>query len=85
MARIWASRARMSSSDMPSRFSCATNRRIVLFSSRETRSAGSSNGVLPEQLIEELAAHRLALLGPDPALRGSSRTASRRLSDALER
>ena len=79
LARIWASRARMSSSDMPSRFSCVTSRLIVLFSSRETRSAGSSNGVCRKQLIEELAADRLPLLGPDPPLQDLAHGRTERL------
>ena len=45
LARIAASLARISLSVIPSWRSCMTSRRIVLASSRPTRSAGRSNGV----------------------------------------
>ena len=77
----------MSLSDIPSCFSCATSRLIVVFSSRETRSDGKLKRRLPQQLIEELPAHRLALLGPQLALQGlvhGLAQSSSRLSKLIE-
>ena len=60
----------MSSSDMPSRFSCVdqpADRGLLLARNQVRRELERR---LSQQLIEELAAHRLPLLGPDPALQG---------------
>ena len=70
LARMAASLARISLSEIPSWRSSVTRRRIVLASSRATRSEGSSKGVRSSSCVEDLPAEGLALLPLDPPLQG---------------
>ena len=68
LARIWASLARISLSDIPPASTARPACWIVLFSSRRHQVGRELERRLPEQLVDDLPANRLALLGLDPAL-----------------